>query len=58
LVDCAPDDEDQLQDVAPEGNYGFIGFTGLEYAEEEDGASARREAIVNGLAARNIRRPN
>lgn len=39
----------------PEGNLGFLGFHVLHYANE--GASARRQAIVNELAAKEIHRP-
>jgi hypothetical protein len=38
------------------GNFGFIGYNGLEY-DDNDGTSARRTAIVDELLARDIRRP-
>jgi hypothetical protein len=38
------------------GNFGFIGYNGLEY-DDNDGTSARRIAMVNELLAREIRRP-
>jgi hypothetical protein len=50
----------------PEGNLGFIanegvpalfGYDALQY-DGGEGPSARRQAIVNELAARNIQRPN
>lgn len=40
----------------PIGNLGFLGYEVLEYAADQ-GASARRQAIVNELAAKDIRRP-
>jgi hypothetical protein len=48
--------------VANEGDgdvhscFGFIGYDGLEFVAD-DGLSARRQAIVNELQARDIRRP-
>jgi hypothetical protein len=43
--------DEQLQ-----GGFGFIGYDGLEYAAN-GGMSARRQAIVAELQARDIRRP-
>jgi hypothetical protein len=39
----------------PEGNLGFVGYETLAY-EHGEGVSARRQTIVNELAARDIRR--
>jgi hypothetical protein len=39
------------------GGFWFIGYDGLEYVAN-GGMSARRQAIVDGLQARDIRRPN
>jgi hypothetical protein len=49
-------DHGPLQDIGPAGNVGFIGFNGLEF-DIDEGTSARRDAIVNALADKNIRRP-
>jgi hypothetical protein len=47
----------EMYGQGPLGNLGFVAYDGLEY-DINEGECAQRQAIVNELEARDIRRPH